>query len=471
MANMTFKTNILPNSTTKEYSLGSLTNVWNIYGDLTGDVTGDVTGSLTGNVSGDVVGNVTGNLSGNVNGDVSGNVTGNVTGSLTGNADTATAANITTTANAVATYNDAVGTFDFVSSGNGALYATSTDGTVQFGTLPVGQGGTGAQSFTANAVLKGNGTSAVAASGVSIDGSNNVTGVVGLTATGVITTTNTTASTSTATGAIKCSGGVGVAGQVTALRLAANGSNTNYNLYVNGTSYLNGNSTVKTVIGTSSSTYGSTLPSSATEGQIFFQLSDGINTAGKITTVAATSATKYYLVGTEGTGSYTPYVATPNASGTQNVTGVYFQGSTGVLFGAAWNDYAEYRKKKDIEGIPYGYVVIENGDDTVSFSTERLQPCGQIVSDTFGFILGPEEDSLPIALCGRVLAYTYEDRNSFSVGDAVCTAPGGKISKMTREEIREWPDRILGYVSSIPQYQIWENKNIIVNGRIWIKVK
>jgi len=51
---------------------------------------------------------------------------------------------------------------------------------------------------------------------------------------------DTTASTTTSTGALLVSGGVGVAGQVTATRLAANGSNTSYNLYVNGTSYFNG---------------------------------------------------------------------------------------------------------------------------------------------------------------------------------------------------------------------------------------
>ena len=41
---------------------------------------------------------------------------------------------------------------------------------------------------------------------------------------------------------------------------------------------------------------------------------------------------------------------------------------------------------------------------------------------------------------------------------------------MTREEIREWPDRIVGYVSEIPTYQYWGDDNVEVNGRIWIKV-
>lgn len=63
--------------------------------------------------------------------------------SLTGNADTTTAANITTTANAVAYYTNTTGTFGSKASANGALYATSANGALQWGTLPAAQGGTG----------------------------------------------------------------------------------------------------------------------------------------------------------------------------------------------------------------------------------------------------------------------------------------------------------------------------------------
>jgi hypothetical protein len=41
---------------------------------------------------------------------------------------------------------------------------------------------------------------------------------------------------------------------------------------------------------------------------------------------------------------------------------------------------------------------------------------------------------------------------------------------MTREEIREWPDRIIGLVSEIPEYEYWGDSNIPVNNRIWIKI-
>lgn len=68
-----------------------------------------------------------------------------------------------TTVNAVVignstTANNALQT---VATASGAFYATAANGKPQFGTLPVGQGGTGATTFTSNAVLYGNGTSAI----------------------------------------------------------------------------------------------------------------------------------------------------------------------------------------------------------------------------------------------------------------------------------------------------------------------
>jgi hypothetical protein len=42
------------------------------------------------------------------------------------------------------------------------------------------------------------------------------------------------------------------------------------------------------------------------------------------------------------------------------------------LYGAVWNDYAEYREFAESPEPPYGRVVIENGNDTLSLSTERL---------------------------------------------------------------------------------------------------
>lgn len=166
------------------------------------------------------------------------------------------------------------------------------------------------------------------------------------------------------------------------------------------------------------------------------------------------------------------------ASSSKTTGAVVVTGGVGVsgsiygnaVYGAVYNDYAEYRQTTDV--IEAGRVVVENGDDTLSLSSERLQPGAAVVSDTFGFAIGEtDECKTPIAVSGRVLVYPYEDRNAYQAGDAVCTAPNGTVSKMTREEIKEYPERIIGTVSAIPTYETWGSDNVAVNGRIWIKVK
>ena len=149
-------------------------------------------------------------------------------------------------------------------------------------------------------------------------------------------------------------------------------------------------------------------------------------------------------------------------------------GDNGVLVatkvrGAVFNDYAEYRESLIKEP---GRCVIETGYGDLELSTKRLQLGGNIISDTFGFSIGETDKAeTPIAVCGRVLAYPYEDRYKFTAGAAVCSGPNGTVSLMTREEIKEWPDAIIGYVSEIPEYKEWGTDRIQVNNRIWIKIK
>ena len=137
--------------------------------------------------------------------------------------------------------------------------------------------------------------------------------------------------------------------------------------------------------------------------------------------------------------------------------------------GAVWNDYAEFRSSEVLEP---GRVIVETGKGNLVLATERLQPGANIISDTYGFSIGEtEECRCPIAVSGRVLAYTYEDRDSYEAGDPVCAGPNGTVSKMSREEVREWPDRIIGTVSEIPTYETWGSGNVEVKNRIWVKVR
>ena len=87
---------------------------------------------------------------------------------------------------------------------------------------------------------------------------------------------------------------------------------------------------------------------------------------------------------------------------------------------------------------------------------------------------GTETAKTPIAVAGRVLVYPYKDRDSYEPGDCVCTAPNGTVDIMTREEIINYPDRIVGTVSCVPTYNEWgggDRPPVQINGRIWIKVK
>lgn len=172
---------------------------------------------------------------------------------------------------------------------------------------------------------------------------------------------------------------------------------------------------------------------------------------------------------------------TDTTASTSTTTGaVKISGGLGVagdiyankVYGAVWNDYAEYREGPDF--ILPGEVVCEKGDDTLALCNEDCAAGCYIVSDTFGFAIGQtKKANLPVAVSGRVLAYTAEDRIIYkdAIGRPVCGTKGGRIRLMTNEEAAQFPWKILGTVSSVPEYKTWGEKEVEVNGRVWIKVR
>ena len=153
-------------------------------------------------------------------------------------------------------------------------------------------------------------------------------------------------------------------------------------------------------------------------------------------------------------------------------------GANAAFYGAVWNDYAEFRKdnSEEKEVQQPGRCVCEIGNGTLALTTERLERGCEIISDTFGFAIGQDEENgynTPIASNGRVLAYPYESIEEFSahIGWPVCSGPDGTVSIMTEEEEEKYPSRIIGTISEIPTYEIWGTGNVQVNGRIWIRIK
>lgn len=186
--------------------------------------------------------------------------------------------------------------------------------------------------------------------------------------------------------------------------------------------------------------------------------------------------------------------ADSDGTGTAQQVTYYFQNyaattngiiKAGQVHNAVWNDFAEFRESKETEP---GRVLISNGKGQMILSNQRLVAGAKIITDTFGCSVGESDtQKTPLGVAGRVLAYTYQPRENYKVGDCVCSAPNGTIDIMTRDEIKQYPDRIIGIVDEVPVYEKWEqyqtsNKegeesvtsklvDVEVKGRIWIYVR
>ena len=343
-------------------------------------------------------------------------------GNLKGNADTATKF---ASAQSITLTGDVTGTAS--SQAGWSITTTLSDSGVTNGTYgPTGN-------------VNGSNGATISVPQITVDAKGRVTSIVNRTYTSVNTDTNTTYSAGTG-------------------------------LSLSGTTFNHSNTITAGSVGTAQSpSHGGTfkIPKITYDAQghiteattVNITLPVDYNTDTKVTTAAQTSST-IYVTGTPSTGTVTGTL--------QYNENVYISGN--VMYGACWNDYAEYRISDCQEP---GRVICENGDDTLSLATERLQPAGNVISDTFGFAIGETEQAkTPIAVSGRVLAYPYESREEFkkNIGRPVCSGPNGTVSIMTDKEYRDKGYCAIGTISAVPDYEEWGAGKVKVNGRVWIKV-
>ena len=155
---------------------------------------------------------------------------------------------------------------------------------------------------------------------------------------------------------------------------------------------------------------------------------------------------------------------------------VYVNPSTGTLtasrvYGAVFNDYAEYRLC--LEDILPGHIVVEDDNlDIVRLCNQRNPKKKMfVVSDTYGYCMGDSKNSVPISLSGRVLVCFNGNRDKLRVGDYLGCDKDGKARKISRLRAFFNPRAVLGRVSHIPQADdIWGTNNTEVNGRIWVNL-
>lgn len=191
-------------------------------------------------------------------------------------------------------------------------------------------------------------------------------------------------------------------------------------------------------------------------------------------------ADTYNVTQTHSTGNANYPILLKNGTGTGTTTtttlfdaNVYVNPSTGTLtaskvYGAVFNDYAEYRKCE--AHIDPGYIVTEDGNDCIKLCTTKKNK-GKlfVVTDTYGTCIGEKIDSVPVALTGRVLVH-YDHKRNIKIGDYVGCNDKGQARKMSKIEAFLHPERVVGTVSSIPDYDTWGTDNVKVDGRIWINI-
>lgn len=140
------------------------------------------------------------------------------------------------------------------------------------------------------------------------------------------------------------------------------------------------------------------------------------------------------------------------------------------VWNAVWNDFADFQKLND--QLVYGKCYY----DTVEGARICNQRCQLsvigIASDTFGSSVGQNSfhRQAPIAVAGWVLAFVDQE---YEPGTPLTNDENGNLTKMTSEEKREFPERLVAIYKAKELSEEFgtTNSKIKVNGRHWVKVK
>jgi len=138
------------------------------------------------------------------------------------------------------------------------------------------------------------------------------------------------------------------------------------------------------------------------------------------------------------------------------------------VYNAVYNDIADFQTLDDLLIPGKCYYDTEDG---AKICDERCQESViGIASDTYGFGVGQNDlKQVPIAIAGWTLAYV--DR-IYVPGTPLTNNQNGDLTKITQEEKRDYPERIVAiYKRKETQDMIGNKIKIAVNGRHWVKVK
>lgn len=144
--------------------------------------------------------------------------------------------------------------------------------------------------------------------------------------------------------------------------------------------------------------------------------------------------------------------------------------ATGGVWNALWNDYADFQLLND--ELVFGKCYYDTKDGARICDSRCQMSVIGIASDTFGMAVGngANAQEVPIAVSGWALAYVDQE---YECGTPLTNNDDGILTKMTRDEKLEYPERIVAIYKRKEMMEEWGSlgRKVIVNGRHWVKVK
>lgn len=142
------------------------------------------------------------------------------------------------------------------------------------------------------------------------------------------------------------------------------------------------------------------------------------------------------------------------------------------VYNAVWNDFVDRIPVDDDCKLEYGKCYCFDGEKYTQTSSYMQGNIIGIHSDTFGFECGykGKTKELRCSVAGFVLAYVDDD---YKPGTPLTCTANGFLTKISDEDKREYPERIVALYWKPENSRYWgsDNKKVLVKGRKWVKVR
>lgn len=146
----------------------------------------------------------------------------------------------------------------------------------------------------------------------------------------------------------------------------------------------------------------------------------------------------------------------------------------GAVYNAVWNDLADCIDVPEDTVMEPGYAYCFDGERYYKSTKYLDDGFVGIYTDTAGFTMGvnpdPDANLLKAGVAGFILVYVDKE---YPVGTPLTITDSGFLTKIKNEDVPENSEKIVGTFWKPEPKEKWGpyGKEIVVNGRHWIKIR